>query len=322
MKNLFIHIGWPKTGSTALQEFCHANREALSAAGLAYYACFGSACGSIVRALRKAEPLDDARRRLLDWAKQQQAANVLISSEGFSGAAPDRLEAFFDPAAWASITVIGYLRPQEAFFEGWYKQQVKWGSKISIERYLAPNSTIWRQGDYRPALDAWAEWCARHGHSLRLRLYDRRQMVGGDLGRDFAAALGLPDLPIAPEARNVSPSAALIGLYLRLPPIEKLQQINRRMVASGHPAATGSGDLFTPELIAQIRDTYAEPNEAIRSVWFPTRPTLFDLPAAPRPAPADPDGLAGLLLKTITKMRGPEVAEAARIALDRPAAGP
>lgn len=321
MKNLFIHIGWPKTGSTALQDFCHRNRAPLAAAGLAYYASFGSACGSIVRALRKGEPLDDARNRFLDWAGQQAASHVLISSEGFSGAEPDRLAAFFGPDSWASITVIGYLRPQEEFFEGWYKQLIKWGNKTSVERYLAPGGAIWQQGDYRTALDAWAAWCARHHHALHLRLYDRRQMVEADLGRDFAAALGLPDLPITPEARNVSPSAALIGLYLRLPPIEKLQQINRRMVGSGHPEATGSGDLFTPDLIARIRDTYAEANEAIRSAWFPKRPTLFDAPAVPRPAPAAPDGLADLLLETIARMRGPEVAEGARIALDRTTAG-
>lgn len=155
---------------------------------------------------------------------------------------------------------------------------------------------------------------------LRLRLYDRRQMVGGDLGRDFrGGAWPAPDLPIAPEgAQCLSPSAALIGLYLRLPPIEKLQQINRRMVASG----PSGGDRQRRSVHARvdrarIRDTYAEPNEAIRSVWFLDTPDAFRSAGCAPARARRPGRLAGLLLKTITKMRGPEVAEAARIALDR-----
>lgn len=315
MARLFIHIGWPKTGSTALQEYCHKNRARLAAQGLAYYASFGAASGSISRAVAKGETLDQERARFLDWAAQQSAPNVLVSAEEFAGHAPQALAPFLAPERWDAITVIGYLRRQEDYFEGWYKQLVKWGSKLPIERFLAPGAAIWRQGDYRPGLAAWSEWCARGDHDARFRIYDRQALAGGTLGSDFSAALGLPGVTLAPEARNVSPSAALIGLYLRLPPMHKLQQVNRAMVASGHPAATGSGDLLTAEMIAQIRATYATSNEAIRSRWFPERATLFDLPdISSRPQPAT-DGLADLLVETLARMRGPETASQARDAL-------
>ncbi len=318
MAKLIIHIGWPKTGSTAIQEFCHENRDMLADLGFGYYSSFGSSCGSISRALAKHQPQEDELMRFLDWHENQPLPNVLISAEEFSRWSPQELSPFLAPDSWDAITVIGYLRPQEEYFEGWYKQIVKWGNKLSLEHYLAAGAAIWQQADYRPGMMAWSAWCRQNGHEFLPRIYDRNELTGGNIGRDFFEAIGLRDLPALPERRNMSPSAALIGLYLRLPPIHKLQQINRIIVASDHPGARGSGDLFAPGLVRRIRDTYASANEDIRASHFPTRKTLFDLPPVTAPIPQDAHHLASLqelLLNTLDRKRGPEIARQARMAL-------
>lgn len=188
------------------------------------------------------------------------------------------------------------------------------GRQAGAARLSAPGAPTWATGDYRPGLDAWAAWSARNGHKLRLRIFEPDALACGDLGADFFATIGLPDLQATVGTQNVSPSAALIGLYLRLPPIEKLQQINRAVVASGHPAATGSGDLFNAGRIALIRTHYAAANEDIRSRYLADRASLFAAPEPSGPAP-DPAGLDQLLIETLARMRGPEVAAQARGAL-------
>ena len=314
MARLHLHIGWPKTGTTALQAFCAANGPLLTGHGLSYYAARGNCCGVVARAIAKGAATAPLRADFLNWAAAQDGRDVLISSEGFAGSDPEAVFSVFAADHWDSVDVIAYLRPQEAFLEGWYKQMVKWGGKLALPDYLRPGAPTWATGDYRPGLDAWAAWSARNGHKLRLRIFEPDALACGDLGADFFATIGLPDLQATVGTQNVSPSAALIGLYLRLPPIEKLQQINRAVVASGHPAATGSGDLFNAGRIALIRTHYAAANEDIRSRYLADRASLFAAPEPPGPAP-DPAGLDQLLIETLARMRGPEVAAQARGAL-------
>lgn len=316
MTHLIIHIGWPKTGTTALQDFCTLHGALLARHGLAYYASRAGSCGSVVRALAKGEALEDPGARFRDWADRQSAARILISAEGFAGCDPKALDAFLMPDRWDSATVIGYLRPQEEFIEGWYKQLVKWGGKAPLAHYLQPGTPIWAAADYRTELQRWHDWCVAGGHRLDLRIFQKAVLSGGNFGTDFFTTLGLPDLTARIEAKNVSPSAALIGLYLKLPQIDKLQQINRAMVASGHPAATGSGDLLPPEAITDIRNRYANANEDIRAAHFPARTSLFDPPAKTAMRP-DATGLDDLLIETIAKMRGPDIAHVAQQALRR-----
>lgn len=314
MARLYLHIGWPKTGTTALQGFCASNGALLAGHGLSYYAARGNCCGAVARAIAEGAATAPLRADFLDWAATQAGRDVLISAEGFAGCDPEAVFSVFAADHWDGVTVIAYLRPQEAFLEGWYKQMVKWGGKLALADYLHPGAPAWATGDYRPGLDAWAGWCAREGRKLRLRIYQHAAMAGGNLGADFFASIGQPGLPAKISTQNVSPSAALIGLYLRLPPVERLQQINRAMVASGHPAAVGSGDLFDAGTVAQIRAHYAAANDEVRRRYFPDRPGLFAAPAPPSPAP-DPAGLDQLLIETLSRMRGPEVADMARRAL-------
>ncbi|TKW68106.1 MAG: hypothetical protein DI616_03075 [Paracoccus denitrificans] len=314
MARLHLHIGLPKTGTTALQAFCAGNGKLLASHGLAYYASRGDSCGSIVRAISKRAPIGPLRGDFTDWLSRQEGRDVIVSAEGFAACNPEHVFSVFAEGRWDGVDVIGYLRPQEAFLEGWYKQLVKWGNKCSLDEFLRPHAEFWGMGDYRPALRAWTDWCAANGHRRQFRVFDPRQLKGGDICSDVFHAIGRPDLPVASVQRNLSPSAQLTGLYLRLPPVERLQQINRVMVASGHPAATGSGDLLDAATVALIRNHYAAANAEIRNDHFPGHSRLFSNPPAPGPAP-DPSGLDLLLIETLAKMRGPDVAARARLAL-------
>lgn len=313
-KHLFLHIGWPKTGTTALQHFCHQNRAALAAQGLAYYTTRAESCGSVARAIAKAEPMAPHRDRLLGWAARQDAPNVLISSEGFASTNLDALADALSPRDWGGVTVIAYLRPQDEFLEGWYKQIVKWGGKQPLEAFLHPDNPIWLQADYDGQLNRWQDWCAALPDArLHVAIFDRATLTGGNIGADFFARLGLPELGKQIGGSNVSPSRGLIELYLKLPPIERLQQINRAIVAADQPGVTGTRDLLSPDQRAAITARFAAGNERLRARLFPERGALF----TPKPAALvdATDGLKPLLLETLERLRGPEIAAKARAAL-------
>ncbi|WBU61773.1 hypothetical protein [Paracoccus albus] len=316
MPQLHIHIGWPKTGTTAFQHFCAENPGLLAQHGISYFATSrGHSCGTISHAIAKQENLKKHRRQFLEWAERQRDRDMLVSAEGFSGCDPDRVAEVFATDRWDRVNVIAYLRPQEELLEGWYKQMVKWGGKLSWAQYLSPRSAAWKLGDFRPGMTSWSEWCDRNRHTFIPAIFERRHMPGGNIVRDILSKLGAPDIRIEATPRNVSPSAALIDLYLRLPPIEKLQKINRLMVASDHPAATGSGDLFDTKTVALIRDRYDEANEQIRADHFPDRDRLFDLADAGHPSAPSAEGLADLLINTLAETHGQAVADRAAKAL-------
>lgn len=315
-KDLFLHIGWPKTGTTALQSFCHANRASLAAQGLAYYTTRGESAGSIARAIAKAEPMAPHRARLLDWAARQDAPSVLISSEGFAGTDLAALSDFLAPEYWRRITVIAYLRPQDEYLESWYKQVIKWGNKVPLQTYLGAQNPVWRLADYDSQLARWQDWCAALPDArLQAAIFDRQALAGRDIGTDFFARLGLPALGQPLGGSNVSPSAALIGLYLKLPPIERLQQINRAIMASGHPAAVGSRDLLTADQRAAIMARFAPGNARLQARLFPDRSPLFAAKPAP-PLPEDAtEALKTLLIATLDQLRGPDIAALGRTTL-------
>ena len=316
-KDLFLHIGWPKTGTTALQSFCHANRAALAAQGLAYYTTRAESAGSIARAIAKAEPMAPHSARLQDWAARQDAAKVLISSEGFAGTDLTALADFLAPEQWRRITVIAYLRPQDEYLESWYKQVIKWGNKVPLQTYLGAQNPVWRLADYDGQMARWQAWCAGLPDArLQAAIFDRQTLAGGDIGTDVFARLGLPGPGQPLGGSNVSPSAALIALYLKLPPIERLQQINRAMMASGHPATVGSRDILTPDQRAAIMARFAPGNERLRARLFPDRDTLFAPKPPPPAAPEDAtDTLKTLLIATLERLRGPDIVAQARTAL-------
>ncbi|SDD69326.1 hypothetical protein SAMN05421538_102222 [Paracoccus isoporae] len=320
MKHLHIHIGWPKTGTSGLQSYWTRNADYLLSHGLAYYRSQLDSIGSVARQIARGDDMTTQAEAFAAWTARQEAGQVLISSEGLASTRMESFRQFVRPEAWDRISVLAYLRPQPEYLESWYKQTAKWGSKQSTRSMLVASSKPMRTSHYASLLAPWEALCAEHRKGrVTVRIFDPGEMAGGDVIRDAMAVLGIPyrpDVELARSRQNVSPSAALIGMYLKLPKIDRLQQINRRIVASGLPGVTGSADLFDRETVAKIEGWFAAENEQLRARYFPERPRLFR-PSAPTPPPgaAEQAAFRDLLIETIREMRGEDVAAQARAAL-------
>jgi hypothetical protein len=213
-KKLFLHIGQTKTGSTSLQRFLHGNRAALAERGVFYPPCVGGLAEPGARHHHRHlfTALQDAGPTLVGaeaaWAALAQAVHVhpaptaVISSELFwhlfVGRAPLRLKALkwmAEQLAEFDVRVVCYLRAQEEWVEAMYNQLVKSGQAQAatqgFDHFLQRPQTVSLM-DYERVLQPWAE--AFGPQALVVRVFERTNLVAGDVVDDFLSLLGQDDL--------------------------------------------------------------------------------------------------------------------------------
>lgn len=195
-RRCLLHIGTHKTGTTAIQDLCWRNADALRAAGLCYPLEFllleryhlGQHCiawqlmgqGAEVRPFPPGmdDPLTLLRERL-----EALHDDVLLSSENFcrlDPAAVERLAGLL--TAW-SVEVVVYLRRQDEFLQSLYQTAVLHSGYESDIHALGRSVEM----DYHALLSRWAAVFGRaHVHA---RVFDRRCLHEGDVGSDFIQLL-------------------------------------------------------------------------------------------------------------------------------------
>lgn len=197
MTQLILHIGHPKTGTTALQRGYLHQRKALAERGILYPflnkesdrhsaltpALIGKDFVPGDVAFFPQWPGDDVigqSRHMWADVQAQIAAHephtVVLSGEGFFTLQRrwqmeemcKVLQPVFD-----KITVVAYLRSPQARFLSLYQQGLKTaGSRQPLYARA-----------YMPVLSVWN----RYGPGeLKLHVFDRKQLIGGDVAEDFA----------------------------------------------------------------------------------------------------------------------------------------
>lgn len=239
MPRMFLHIGTHKTGTTSIQRFCGANRDALRRRGLWYPPAdvgnFPShyAHHRIAHAIAGREPAADAAdaadffERVRKRAKNDEA--ILISAEpmyrhmlpapklagGQAKLTDDERDHRFTDYARAvrdsigdfDVTVLVMVRRQDKFVESLYAEQIlSTGYTRSIEQFASERHFLL---DYETRLAGWAE-CFGDDH-IAVKVFDPAASTD-PIEREFIEWLGLgwgDDLKIGPR-HNVTPSRALV----------------------------------------------------------------------------------------------------------------
>lgn len=312
-RRCLLHIGAPKTGTTAIQQFLSDNPAALAALGYAYPAAARRAGGHHDLAFLAgggypdwAVPQDQPLDALVDALRAEieaGPATTLLSSENFyllcqPAAVLDLMARLgFAPG---SVTVVVYLRRQDEAALSWYNQAVKaQGYAGSLEEHLAAHHGLW---DYDARLQAWAE--AFGADRLLVRRY------GGDVRRDFLDALGLPadGFRFPAERINTEINRDILEFQrqlnrLPLPSLDKRRFHKPLMALTA--ASAGSGLFSDTPLLDEadrraLLDAYEAGNRRVAEAHF-DGPPLFEAPApdgptAAGPAPGlTPDKLAALV---------------------------
>lgn len=220
ISTLYIHIGRPKVGSTAIQRFLKFNRSLLLEKGVLYPETGERENASHLLAEALDSKSDAAGQReelfatLVRELADSPAQVAVLSSENLYFVDPGLLKKQFP--ATVDIKIVCYVRRQDEVLVSSYIQEMKDGSldpgeELDLDRYLG-NSERLRLLDYKHVLDRWA---AVYGQSnIIVRVFEKEQLKG-DLFGDIRDVLGLQDDPafvVPPSRVNPTPTTDVLEL--------------------------------------------------------------------------------------------------------------
>ncbi len=200
MTRLVLHIGWPKTGTSSIQAFCHANQRALRHDGVLYPSSWLQGVGHHLFPTALMHPHQKKGRRDLkqmdgvgiEQIKDKLTAEidacpevhtVIVSSERFMTLELDQIEAIRDAFREFTIDIVFYLRRQDLFAQSIYAQNLRVLRAVSAESIL--KHRILR---YRDQLTPWEKSFAPA--QMLLVPFEQSQWQNG-LERDFLTRLGI-----------------------------------------------------------------------------------------------------------------------------------
>lgn len=193
-QRIILHVGTPKTGTTAIQSAMATGREQLSGLGVCYPKAGEPGRGlhghhNLAYEIAPGPNRLKFRQEYGTWAnlveevRKSGASTVLISSEAFRFHLA-RLLAARIAEFWPAerIEVVLYLRPQWEYIESGYNQLARFGGieGESIAQFWMRQSK--RLGDYRHLISVWEQ---NFPNSLVTFLPYTRQRMEGGIVQDF-----------------------------------------------------------------------------------------------------------------------------------------
>jgi len=219
--DVYLHIGWHKTGTTAIQKLLLRNRPALRdqlgmgypAAGL-YKASHHLPAWALQLPLRArllkqigcSRSPEAMFRDMLEEATSQGLNSVVISSEEFSPIHRYNLDRLAKSFEGHRVVIVAYVRRQDEYIESTYNQMVKfWRSRFTKDfgTFLEGHLKTERL-NYHRYFRQWADVFGKD--NLRIRIYNRRRFRGGDARLDFCDVIGLKENGLVLEAGEINES--------------------------------------------------------------------------------------------------------------------
>lgn len=237
MATVYLHIGLPKTGTTALQTFLTANAAVLERHGICYpdlglrYSgvSFRRNAHFLVQACVDKDGVRDVNRVCPEYNDTLDRIGelgkcfkqIILADEAiwrFSGSRKNfwpRIKGDFQKRGF-DLRIVVYLRRQDTFVQSLYCQKIKASSTCyCFEDFLEKICKTGYPLDFSTYLDTLSEVFGKE--NLIVRVYEKGQYQGKEktLFSDFLSIFGLSvedGFEVKPGARNIS----LNGTYLEL----------------------------------------------------------------------------------------------------------
>lgn len=279
---LYIHVGMPKTGTTAIQRVLANNRKQLKALGYIYP-------GTREHHWPLVEGIREKKRMLTNGCVRDTLVEVrdwdgdaILSCEGFgecfhegdsaarSVNIPQNISEalnFFEVPH--RIVMIMYVRRQDIWLDSGYRQRVKDGLTDTFDEYFdncrAENFAL---VDYLQKADAWGQCFG--DENVIVRPYDPAAWLENSLHADLLGLLGLSaqqresiDMRLGPTNPSLSTDAIsafmLIGKFLGKTDLVPGDPIFKNSFCY----EGNSGDFISPAQRTEVLDALSDSNETL-----------------------------------------------------------
>ena len=308
-RELFLHIGTTKTGSTSIQFVLEAQRREMLTQGVYYpkthgtkrhlLLAFASAGTGRFRQMsgdamwQGMEPGARIEAYRGEFAAEMEGLpkrvdRVILSAEQFGLLlrSQDQIQRLHDILAphFSKMTVVIYLRRQDSHYASMYAQMLRMGNLHQPD--MAAVRTISFNSDY-DYMELLSRWTRIFGEDAVMpRLFERTSSAPFDVVDDFLHLCRVQlSLPPDDEKRSRNPSMSLVGQSVLL----KVGEVLERRTGTKHidgflwnkvaeavtSASAGQGWQPTQEEARSFLARFEESNEAVRKRWFPERESLF-----------------------------------------------
>jgi hypothetical protein len=286
-----IHVGFDKTGTTAIQQFCDENRDCLRKNNIHYpkplrdeefsHVAFAKELGFQWNDAADQQAFKDCGK-LLRGPLTPENETLLLSTEAFcyyTSVFPiQKLKGWLNNNGYWQIKIILYLRNQVDWLTALYAEGIRWGNIETLDKFYSQ-----ARGRFF-YLKFISEWATIFGsEAIILRNYD-----GNSLLSDFSNITQMPP-EIRQKALDFKPFAPnytmpqIISEYIRQSPltqngserydflINRLSTIKPRFL----PSTFGQKIWTLPSLFLQDIFAFQSENQLITEKYGPT---LWDLP--------------------------------------------
>lgn len=211
MKELYLHVGTPKTGTSAIQRFCADNSTILQREGISYKKMpFKYRDASSVRNGRflmgpiideegnrheEEEKIRYEKGLELVLEQFETCDRVILSDESIwlyvhqdHGEALQKLCDFGNEHGFI-VKIIVYLRRQDEFVSSLWRQKVKEGRPLSAYENYGKDGNVRKRCSYCKTLTIFRDVVGRE--NIIVRRFERDKFVGGSILPDFLDIFGL-----------------------------------------------------------------------------------------------------------------------------------
>lgn len=274
---IYLHIGFHKTGTTAIQSFMAANAKLMQKKGVLYpnSGRIGNSHFQLANAIKKSNvSLDPVQLYddLVQEMKKKRCDKLVISSECFMENIDPKVVHDWMSKTDADLKLVIYLRRQDLWLQSLYNEVVRDPSRRYTGSIVRMREVRTGMADYYDVLQSWADSFGKE--SIVVRVLEREQLSQG-LYHDFSETIGVAYdeafwVPERNNELNIGFSELLIMFLRQLNYIAMTRDMYNRIVdtlgqVAKDPQYSKKGEyaLVTREESRALLGKYTEGNEMI-----------------------------------------------------------
>lgn len=294
MKQVYIHIGPPKTGTTTIQNSLFINRDTLLENGV-YVPRTGSLVDKCHHHNLGYELIKDPRfiksngtwRDLSNELRKVDAKKIILSSENLIRCTDGNIRTIKEYLRDYETYIVFYVRRQDMRIQSQWAQGAKMPFRPDIDmpfpEWIYKNNYQINKSDY---YEIYQQWKRIFGENILIRVLEKGQLQG-TLFEDFLATVGVdnPQKYKTSEDKNVSPGIKTLSMileYKRLlgPKIDerKLARILHVIKEYGEEKGWNNEkwSFLTREIYDKIMSRYEESNKKLAMEYFHRDQLFFE----------------------------------------------